>query len=219
MPNPEKIEFKIEKELTSEEREGRDKIEIIEKLSFTPHSKMELLLTFLGEKPATFLDLEAHLSNLPLEQRKVINNELSEQAEKALKDLKLFYEIKKSKSGEFSYIFISKTKEKLTELRKVFKKEDWGKAGLALGYPESAVKAYTEHFKERGRKPLEVLIEEVLLSLPEEERKQILEEGSHKFFPFGPSLEGWREEIKLARRYQEVIRKESPTIYKEIMNK
>ena len=182
---------------------------------------MELLLTFLGEKSSFLLGLENWLpENLPLKQRKVADDELLKNIEKIFKDLKFFYKIRKKESGEVSHILVSKIEENLIKLNEAIKEEDSEKIGRALGYPESAIKAYINRFKEKEDiKTIKSLIEETIDSISGKEGEQLVKEDSYRFLSFAPSPEGWEEEIKLAQKYQEIVKKESPAIYMEIMNK
>lgn len=223
MPNLEKFEP------ISESREKKE-IEAIEKSPLDIGDKRDLMLLYFGVKPAALLDVGKHLKRTEMDKEDNIPEEIfqdKEVVEKILDELEFFYQTGKIKSGpeEKIYfagykIFVSKNLENLNRLVRSFKENKEQEIGFALGYPETAVKAFPARdadYKEFYERCLDY--RELYGILPKYEREELLKEGVFKFLNFKLSKNHWREELEVARKYQRLIKEKAPNLYKEILEK
>ncbi len=223
MSNPEKFEPK------TESREKKE-IEEIEKSPLDVGDKRDLALHCFGEKPAALLTVGQFLERTVWDKKDNIPEEIvqdKEVVEKILDELGFFYQTKKIKSGpeEKIYfvgydIFVSKNSENLNRLVKAFDGENEQEIGFALGYPETAVKAFPARDPDyKGFYEGCLDYRELYGILPKYERDELLKEGVFKFLNFKLSKNHWREELEVARKYQRLIKEKAPNLYKEILEK
>jgi len=195
---------------------------------------MILILTYLGEKPVTKIEV-SYIEQHPYDDLNKVTLE-KEKLERLLKKLGLKFKIVEKRqineNGFKEIIFeflISKDKKKIKELEKAIDEGDSRRIGELYGYSQTAVDAFT--------KSLEILIEsgggtngnillegifhnekkEWLDSLSEEERSKLIEEGVLNFQTFTFSKKHWREELNVVRRWQSIIREKAPRLYQEII--
>ncbi len=117
-------------------------------------------------------------------------------------------------------IFVSKNLENLNRLARSFAENKEQEIGFALGYPETAVKAFPARdsdYKKFYERCLDS--RELYGILPKYEREELLKEGVFKFLNFKPSRSHWREELEVARKYQRLIKERAPNLYKEILER
>jgi hypothetical protein len=215
-----KIEFNKDKE--------KFDIEQIENLNFLgTQDRMILILTYLGEKPVTKIEVSyieqhpyADLNEIILERKKL---------ERLLKKLGLKFKIIKriivDENGfeEINFEFlISRDKKKIEELEKAINENDERKMGELYGYPKTAVDAYVKSrrfLKEHKKDELESIFDRKKWfdSLSEEERSKLIEEGVLNFQTFTFSKKHWREELDVVRKWQSIIREKAPRLYQEII--
>jgi len=237
-PNEKRI-----KELKEAGKEEEAAIEIIQNLPLPARDRTELLLCFLGEKPATTF----------INKKFQFHSEISEGAAKLLqkkegiiKDnlsrLNLVYKIEDereetSSKGEiqlFQLFHISKSRDTLEKLVETWRKEgDEEKQcqkekqrGLLYGYPPTAVEAWVKSVIELGIRPLGercpksdpyvITRKEIPNYFPEEKRGEI--ENIAKFANFNFSREHWQEELNELKRMVEIIKKKAPDLYEEFLS-
>ncbi|MFA5084245.1 MAG: hypothetical protein WC475_02595 [Candidatus Paceibacterota bacterium] len=105
---------------------------------------------------------------------------------------------------EQSEIFVAKDKVTAETLKTAKFKKDDETYGRLSGFPESAIKAYSEADKNPA-----ALIEDS--DLPEEIRNQ----DFMAFATFKLSRKNWREELETAKKWATVIKKTDPALYEE----
>lgn len=227
-------EIKIKKLLEQGKKE-QAKIEIIQNCPLNPRDKIELLLCFFGEKPATTFIFEI----LPVHKNvSKAFAELSKKREKIIKEilgkLNLVYEIEEkeeiSPQGEvktFQLFHLSKSEEVLNKLIEAWKKNDEKQIGLLYGYPKTAIEAWTKSVEKTGKRPplgesydspyiLKRKDIPYLPEIPEEKREQIT--NLAKFANFVFSSENWKEELEELRKKVEIIKEKAPELYNEFLS-
>jgi hypothetical protein len=219
-----KIEFNKDKEKVD--------IEQIENLDFLgTQDRMILILTYLGEKPVTKIEL-SYIEQYPYTDLNEIILK-REKLERLLKKLGLKFKIIKriivNENGfeEITFEFlISRDKKKIEELEKAINENDSRKMGELYGYPKTAVDAYVKSMrilKEKRKNKRDILLESIFDrkkwfdSLSEEERSKLIEEGVLNFLTFTFSKKHWREELDVVRKWQSIIKEKSPRLYQEII--
>ena len=208
MSNPEKFTQKIE---TKEEKEKRE-IEMIEKSPLFYRAKKDLALTYLNEKPISYIDVSERYKQTEKNEDEILNQlEIEkDQVQQILDKIGFVYEIKKFKikdrtTYDAGYDFIiSRNLESLSRLKRSLKEGDEKGIGLALGYPKTAVEAFI------NKKVLDYN------ELPKEESKRLIKEKTSKFLGFRLSKDNWQEELNLVRRQQKLIEEKFPNLYKQI---
>ena len=223
MRNPEKFEPRYEPEAKSEaeevEEKERKELELIENSSLDLQDKIDLVLVYLKEKPAAWIGAGDRFYKTEKEKEKQKKLErLNQKGEEIKTILEILglpnhtfrYETEEEKTTLISYdSFVSQDSERLNRLREAWQNGRHEDIGLALGYPESAVKGFIKG---------EVLDRvEAFKKLPKKDREELKKEEVFKFLTFGLSRNNWREELELARKYQRAIREKSPKIYNEVI--
>lgn len=173
----------------------------------------------MREKPATWFSTERRFYKKEKNEEKERILEKLKKKRKEIKEiiekLSLPFEVKEFETEEEETInrgfdfSVGQDLERLNRLKESLKTGAHREIGIALGYPESAVKGFTNG---------EVLAKgEGLKKLPKKDREELKKEGVFKFLNFGPSRNNWREELELARKCQRAIREKSPKIYNEVI--
>jgi len=190
--NPEQI---INKE-SAAEMEVRQKIELIKGLSLDEFDKANLILTLLNVKPSSHVDFHRGRVSEPTG------------FEEILKKCGLYFE------REVEYrryhpdvidhtadYFISSDFKKAQELHEAWNADNDIVAGIALGFPKTAVLAYA---KERNK----------LLTM---EETDFLKKKFKINIPFRVTKDNWREEIKVAEDWARALKQYAPRVYNEII--
>ncbi len=212
--NPEKEPtFHPEKSESGEEKQEQN-LEALENFSLEKGKKIDLALLLLDRKDVAYLGSTKIVENEEEENSFIeeFSKELKE-IKKACEELGLLYEseeVKEENAFVSFSIIISKDEEGLNRFSNAEKEKDDKTMGLLLGFPQTSVEAFN------SEKSLDF---EVFLvnELPEEERKELEEEGVIKFLNFQPSKEHWREELDQARKNQALIKEKTPQLYEEII--
>lgn len=190
-------------------------IELIEDLPINPNSKRLVLLVALGKKASALFSINSNVwregdSPLSLDDGLLnrIDDVFDEIGIKHQKDC-----IESSDAGIIqpetgrtrlcaccSY-FISLDQSVSDNLLESFKNNDHYNMGLALGFPKSAVDAFSETSKNT-----------VLASSLDPE---IRFSETAKFAQFALSKDNWSEEIAVAQEWLDVLKETSPLIYRE----
>jgi len=223
-----KENFKIE----SNKDKEKVHIEQIENLDFlVTQDRMILILTYLGEKPVSKIEIYFTERHPYLDLAEIIDQK--ERLEQLLRTLGLEFKIVEKRivdeNGfeEITFEFlISRDKKKIEELEKAINEKDERKMGELYGYPKTAVDAYVKSMRilrESRKDEGDILLESIFDrkkwfdSLSEEERSKLIEEGVLSFSTFTFSKKHWREELEVVRRWQSIIRKKAPKLYQEII--
>jgi len=223
-----KENFKIE---SNKDKEKVD-IEEIENSHFLfTQDRMILILTYIGEKPATKIEF-SYIEQRPYDDLNKVTLE-REKLERLLKKLGLKFKIIKrimvNENGFEKITFeflISKDEKKIEELEKAINEKDERKMGELYGYPKTAVDAYVKSMrilKEDRKDEMDILLESIFDrkkwfdSLSEEERSKLIKEGVLSFQTFTFSKKHWGEELDFVRRWQSIIREKAPRLYQEII--
>ena len=201
------------KEIETEEE--RETIERMENLSLGNQDKMNLILTFLGEKPTSEVEID-YDSKIPLvELEEVLAKK--ENLEKNLSDVGLKFKIlERERTDENGFdhknfqFLIGKNEEKIEQLEKAILDEDVKKQGILFGYPESAVEAFSKGIKEL------FIHEDWWQTLSEKEKEDISKEGVLNFKNFQFSKKHWRKELETVRKWQGITEEKAPKLYQEI---
>jgi len=201
------------KEIETEEE--RETIERMENLSLGNQDKMNLILTFLGEKPTSEVEID-YDSKIPfIELEDALAKK--ENLEKNLSDFGLKFKILEreriDKDGfehkNFQFL-IGKDEEKIKQLEGAILDEDVKKQGILFGYPGTAAEAFSKGIKEL------FIHEDWWQTLSEKEKGDISKEGILNFKNFQFSKKHWREELEFVRRWQGVIKEKAPKLFQEI---
>jgi len=196
---------------TQEEKEKRE-IEMIEKSPLFYQEKKDLVLSYLNEKPASWIDVSERYKQTEKNEDEILNQlELKrDEIRKILDKTGFVYEVEKFKIKErtmynagYNFI-IARNSEDLSRLKRGLKRGDTKEIGLSIGYPETAVEAFI------NKKVLDYN------KLPKEESKRLIKEKTSKFLDFRLSKNNWQEELNLVRRQQKLIEKKFPNFYKQI---
>ena len=205
--------FHPEKSESGEEKQEQN-LEALENFSLEKGKKIDLALLLLDRKDVAYLGSTKIVENEEEENSFIeeFSKELKE-IKKACEELGLLYEseeVKEENAFVSFSIIISKDEEGLNRFSNAEKEKDDKTMGLLLGFPQTSVEAFN------SEKSLDF---EVFLvnELPEEERKELEEEGVIKFLNFQPSKEHWREELDQARKNQALIKEKTPQLYEEII--
>jgi len=222
--DPEKFGLKTEERKEGEKPEAIEKkeIELRENSSLNWQYKIDLVLVYLKEKPASWIGCGARFYKTATEREKQEKlNQLNfrrEAVKRLLENLSLpnhslRYETDEEKTTLLSYdFFVGQDLEKLNRLIEAWESGSKKDIGLALGYPGSAVESFI-----RGE-VFDVFDEgKDLKRLSKKEKEELKKEKVFKFLIFAPSKNNWRQELELVRRYQKAIRERSPKIYDEVI--
>jgi hypothetical protein len=198
------------------ERQG---IALIERSSLNFQDKQDLLLVYLGEKPAAWFPVEQRYYKAESQKRKEkILHDLSKrriELERILEKIGLPFYVKEFEYEEEKTIntghnfLIGQNADKLNNLKKAVESGSGGEIGVALGYPETVANGFVNGEAFDLRKDLN--------SLSKEERNKLRKDEILKFLNFGLSKKYWREELEVVRRYRDRIREKSPAIYGQIL--
>lgn len=191
--NPEKI---INQESVAE-AELKRKVELIEELPIDTYAKSDLILALLEIKPASVIDFHrgrvGRRGNL----------------EEALKECGLYFEKEVNYVRYHAHLtdhladyFVSKNLKNVQELHQGWNDNGDLICGVLLGFPQTAVEAYA---KKEWNKLL--TIEEV----------EFLEKKFRVNIPFRMTRDNWQEEIKVAQKWADALKKYAPRVYDELM--
>ncbi len=220
--NKEKI-----KELKESDRKEEAGIEIIQDLPLSVRDKVELLLCFLEEKPATTFINEKYQLHPEVSEGFA---KLLQKKEKIIKEnldaLNLVYETATTSSEDksFQLFHISKSREILRKLIESWDKDDDEQIGLLYGYPKSAIDAWVKGAQEIGGRPplgeggdnpYGLKRGEIPNYFLREKKEEI--ENIVKFANFNFSREHWQEELNELRRTVEIIKKKVPKLYQSFL--
>ena len=188
---------KIEQYFGSE-REKQEKIQLLEKLNIGSAQKAEIILIFLGLKPAADLTLfknydseeivKAALAKVGLE---FADKEARDKAGSVITDRD--HQRKKC----LAVISVARDQKTLKELLELYPNKDHEAYGRLMGYPETAVQAFTN--------------KELLDS--QTERELIGADGN--IFTVKFSKDHWQEELELIKTWNQAIKKYAPDTYRE----
>jgi hypothetical protein len=222
IPNKEKIMIDSEQEIGKLTTEI---VERVEKSRLETFDKVNFLLTKLGLKPASVLEIPIQLKALEEKDAKETSNFSSEQdmqeiiemisssglkSQSEIRIINASYRSRQEpESGKYFEgewksieIFIANNQENLEKISKAWKSDDIESIGKVLGFPKTAVEAYS-------KKEDRLYINE----LPAE----IVEANYAKFASFTLSKNNWQEELETAKKWADAIRKNSPNLYREII--
>jgi hypothetical protein len=201
--------------MNREEVGEREDVERIENLDFLkPQERMDLILTYLGEKPTSMIEI-AYDSKKPFAELKEVLSK-KEELEKILSATKLAFKIlEKEETDENGFdrkvfqFLVGKDEKGVQELERALVERDDRKMKRLLGYPETSIKALFEG----------TILDEKMWwkSLSEKEREDLLQEGVLNFITFPLSKDHWQEELKIARQRQAKIKEKTPKLYLEII--
>lgn len=179
--------------------------------------KINFLLTKGGLKPASVIELPVWLETEEGKKEILSENEIREVLE-IIKESGLNFHIREREIIKGSYrteeepevekfsraerieIMIADSKENLELLKKCWGTDDHETIGKVLGFPQTAVEAFTDN-----RKPF------LLDDMP----KEMQESDGVLFLTPALSKDNWQEEIKEGEKRAEFIKKISPKIYAE----
>ena len=206
-------EEKINETEGDEEEKEKREIEMIEKSPLFYQDKMDLALTYLDEKPVSWIDVSERYEQTEEKEDEILDELESkkDQVQQMLDKIGFVYEMKKFKTKERTtynsgYDFIvSKSSENLFRFKKALEKGDEKEIGLCLGYPKTAVEGFinknTLDYKD----------------LPKKESKKLIKEKTSKFLEFRLSKDHWRDELKTVRKRQRLIKEKFPNLYKKVV--
>ncbi|MEK7173148.1 MAG: hypothetical protein AAB740_04205 [Patescibacteria group bacterium] len=188
--------------------ESRFNPEIVNELEKTPflidEDKMILLLTLIGEKPAATFYSRLDFGSTVEDEKKFLDESdfLSKWLEKSGLVFSIEEKIIKSEEGKpISKIVtfnIACDKAALDRLDEADKGNNKKEIGLALGYPATAVEAFSKNdVKDRDDLPFDLNGSEV-----------------SDFLFFRLSKEHWAEEFETVKRWQMAIKDNFPDFYK-----
>jgi hypothetical protein len=218
---------KGKKEKGVEEMEEKEKIAIekIENLDLGMQDRMNLVLTYLKEKPTSEIEISYDSKNPYVELEDVLLKK--ESLQRDLEAIGLKFKILERETidedgfdqKEFRFL-IGKNEKDLQDLEKAFLANDREKMGKLFGYPETAVKAYLkgmEKVKVGGVMDTILDTKKWWQDLSPKEKESFLEECVLNFRNFALSKEHWREELEVIRRWQRIIREKASKLYQEII--
>lgn len=199
-------------------------IEAIENLPLSQFDRMHLVLTYLGIKPASALEITYRLGVLPEEESANLKALV---IENTLKNAGLVLRVKRKSEEKGSVPFViidflvAREEDDLKRLDRALMNENHEEAGKLLGYPSTAVEAFSRGMRENCLERYVICTVQTekkwWLSLPEEERQELLEEGVMNFLTFRLSWQNWREELETVRWWQRTIQEKAPRVYEDIM--
>jgi len=171
----------------------RKKVEKIEELSVGDFAKAELLLIETSLKPATEIDVFENFGDV---------NDLIDK----LHDLGFIVRDKgvaSYKNQNLQTVLAIAKDEKTIELLLVAEaNQNHSEYGKLMGYPDTAIQAFGEKFTDENEKQL---LKEYL-----ENNKIVMQ--------FSPSQENWREEVKIMKKWNDMVKEYMPNVYKELAN-
>ena len=199
-------------------------VERVEKSKLETFDKVNFLLTKLMLKPASVLEMPIQLKALEEKDTDETIDFFSEQDMQEIIELinssglesqseigiiNASYRSRREPESEKYFegelksmkIFIATDKENLEKISKAWKSDDTESIGKVLGFPKTAVEAYS-------KKEDRLYFDE----LPAE----IAQADYAKFASFTLSKNNWQEELETAKKWAEAMRKNSPNLYKEI---
>jgi hypothetical protein len=177
-------------------------IKIIENSALGPRAQLELLMVYLGEKPACLFG--------DSKKRGEVKREIERVVQELGGDICFDFLEEAEKNNILYQIFVGKDKASLDRLKDAFVSGTGEELGIALGYPESAAKAFQE-----GR-----IVEDhssLFEELPKEKRRAM--QTSIKFSLFGFSSDKHQEEMEVVKKIQATVQENSPEIYRRIASK
>lgn len=159
-----------------------------------PQHKANVLAVALDLKPAGTID------TLPLSEGQI------ERINQMLSELGLFFSDGNIESHNLHYFVFGNTPETIADAMQVMFRggEDDEGYGRAMGFPESAIDAYSR--KTDGDSLLE-----------HEEKERLLTDEEKKFLGFRLSRENYEQEIEWVEQMIAAVKKYSPKIYSQIM--
>ena len=204
----------------------------IENLEYlTPQDRMILILTYLGEKPVSKIEISFTERHPYSDLAEIIDQK--ERLEQLLRTLGLKFKIVEKRTvdenGFEEIIFeflISRDEKKIEELEKAINEGDEVRMGELYGYPKTAVEAYVKSMqilREGEKDVLDISLESIFderewfNNLSPEEKNSLIKEGVLNFKVFTFSKKHWREELNVVRRWQSIIRERAPRLYQEII--
>ena len=224
MFNPERLRDRAEDpEDNIESIEDNETIETLEGLSLSSQDRMNLILTHLGEKDCSTIEIDYFGKN-PLDDIKKTEGEV-DRLKEVLESSGLEFSILESEEEEDGFdqkefkFLIGKDREKLDELQKALEDDDVETMGKLYGFPDSAVKAFAQGWEE-GKIGETMLDEkEWWKNLSIEDQEKLTEEGTLNFRNFKFSKEHWEEELIELKGWQDIIKDKTPDLYQEIAEK
>lgn len=161
----------------------KEKVANFENLNMGAYPQAELILIFLGLKPATEVDVAPW-------------NDSPQKIAQAIKDAGLIVAKKNSKDvngKKFTILAIARDKETLLRLKQAEGNKDHQEYGRLMGYPDTAIDAFLDDEK----------------LLPEKDYPDMTD----KFMNFKLSKDHWQEEIKVITKWSQAIKQYAPKVY------
>lgn len=188
--------------------EERSFVTLVEELPIDEFFKAEILLVYIGKKPATEVTIPRVPSTLSLKEKLTYDNFLFD----ALKRGGLYVgtPFKRSVKEESTY-FISRDKDLLTRgnIYNVRKNISDKEIGWILGYPLSAVDAYCDVEGNESGNARVIQVED----LPND----VAREDSMAFLDFALSKDNWKKELETVKEWANAVKQASPVIYRAIV--
>lgn len=182
----EKLQNNIES-LNEEKR--KEMIKSIENLKIGSKPKANIILIFLGLKPATELEISSH-------------NDSAEKVINVIENIGLKVKIKskfKRKDKDIVLLSVADNQENLDRLEQIDPSKNHEEYGRLMGYPETAIDAFLH--KEKRLDPENYL------------------ENDELIFFIAMSKENWEEEIKTLKKWSDAIKEQAPDLYVELKGK
>jgi hypothetical protein len=220
----EKIEAHIEKNPAEREKI----LEVLDKIrDFHDVQKCDLLEVLEGEKPASAISLS-------------LRDDCSEEKEKTYKEnvefLKNFLDSHANFFEFYEEVFpgikignflIAKEKKEFEDIKKADEKlkksntpEDQYEFGVAVGYPETAVKAFKNDTIFRNKNKMDSKKIPAIETMDwEEYPEEMLSDKDIRFLPFRPSRKNWKKEFQTVKRWAKTIEEKYPALYKRMTEK
>jgi len=218
----EAIKKDISTEIEAKEKEKAD-IAKIENLNFLgTQDRMNLILTYWGEKPVSEIEMYYDEANPLLEPEEILR--AKNNLETALDALGLKFKATQQEQidedgfeqKKFQF-FVGKNEDNLKELEMAFLEQNNEKIGKLLGYPETAVKAFAQGIQQKNLFEMMLDEKEWWQNLSKTEKESLLQEGVLNFASFKFSKEHWKEELDIIRKWQMQIKEKAPQLYATIM--
>jgi len=234
-----KEQFSSERQESLSESE-RKAVESIERLPMSDTDKLDVLLTWCGEKLATDTRIifeKWHKGENPPEISDDEKQKIIADAKSALSAMGLFSvgskDIEREPyvenegsdhpvnflGGKGMEFYVSPSKETAEKLQKLWDGNDEVKdareMGEIYGFPPTAVEAYGQFFEQgfhKGFQNREMTIEQ------EELPKEIQDQDYMAFAQFRLSKNNWREELKTAERWAKKVKELDPALYEKTVN-
>lgn len=208
----------------NEQSEQHEEVEALEELPLLRDDRMNLVLTYYGEKPCTTIEID-YFAKKPLAETGEAEEKRAQLEEALLASGLEFSVIETEEIDEngFDYkefkFLIGKDKNVIAELQKAIEEGDTETEGRLYGFPDTAVEAFVRgHREDRFG---EVMLDEKKWwkELSEEEKEKLLEEGVLNFKNFKLSKEHYQEELETLRKWQGLIKEKAPGLYQELMQR